>query len=36
MNYFLQTQITRYTVRRLPLVMDMRMYDNGYVRLSAL
>ena len=36
MNYFLQTQITRYTVWRLPLVMDVRMYDNGYVRFTAL
>ena len=36
MNYFLQTQITRYTVRRLPLIMDVRMHDNGYVRLTAL
>ena len=30
------SQITRYTVRRLPLIMDVRMYDNGYVRLTAL
>ena len=36
MNYFLQTKITRYTVWRLPLVMDVRMYDNGYVRFTAL
>jgi len=30
------TQITRYTVRRLPLIMDVWMYDKGHVRLTAL
>ncbi|WP_221620734.1 hypothetical protein, partial [Tannerella forsythia] len=29
-------QITRYTVRHLPLIMDVRIYDNDYVRLTAL
>ena len=35
-DYQLLSQITQYTVRRLPLIMDVRMYDNGYVRLTAL
>ena len=35
-DYQLLSQITRYPVRRLPLIMDVRMYDNGYVRLTAL
>ena len=30
------THITRYPVRRLPFIMDVRMYYNGYVRLTAL
>ena len=30
------TQITRYPIGRLPLIMDVRMYDKGYVRLTAL
>ena len=35
-DYQLLSQITRYPVWRLPLIMDVRMYDNGYVRLTAL
>ena len=30
------TQITRSPVWCLPLIMDVQMYDNGYVRLTAL